>query len=113
MELTQGEKIMVAAKQQMLLYTLHNTDYKGTRRNLPVLDDSCDLTDEECDTIAQEAYDNLVRSLVEAGGEVRFLRELLTRAYEQLLLIGYDSGFTNEEIYKLTNEIKEYLEEIK
>ena len=75
--------------------------------------DERDLTDEECDAIAKEAYDNLVHSLIEAGGEIRFLRELLMRAYEQLLLIGYDSSFTNEEIYKLVNEIKEYLEEIK
>ena len=75
--------------------------------------DELDLTDEECDAIAQEAYDSLVRSLVEAGGEMRFLRELLARAYEQLMLLGYDSGFSNEEIHKLTNDISEYLKEIK
>lgn len=69
-----------------------------------------DLTDEECDAIAEEAYDNLVHSLIEAGGEIRELRELLVRAYEQLLLLGYDSGFTNEEIYSLTTDIAKYLE---
>ena len=72
-----------------------------------------DWTDEELEEATQESYDNIVRSLVEAGGEIRELRELLTRAYEQLLLLGFDSGFTNEEIHKLTNEIKEYLEETK
>ena len=72
--------------------------------------DESDLTDEECDAIAEEVYDNLVHSLIEAGGEIRELRTLLSRAYEQLLLLGYDSGFTNEEIHKLTNDIAEYLE---
>lgn len=111
MELTQGEKMMVAAKKQMVLHTSHNADYKGTRCNLPVLDDACDLTDEEYDAIAEEMHDNLVHSLIEAGGEIRELRKLLARVYEQLMLLGYDSGFTNEEIYKLTNDIAEYLED--
>lgn len=75
--------------------------------------DLWNLTDEECDAIAEKAYDNLVHSLIEAGGEIRELRTLLSRAYEQLLLLGYDSGFTNEEIHKLINDIKEYLEETK
>lgn len=95
--------MMLAAKQQIILHTALRNDYKGTRRNLPVLDDACDLTDEEYVAIAEEAYDNLVHSLIEAGGEIRELRTLLSRAYEQLLLLGYDSGFTND--------IKIYLEE--
>ena len=68
--------------------------------------DPYDLADEEYDAITEEVHDNLVRSLIEAGDEIRELRELLARAYEQLMLLGYDSGFTNEEIYKLTNDIK-------
>ena len=112
MELTQGEKMMSAAKQQIILRTALHDEWKGTRRNLPILDDAFDFTDEECDAIAEEAYDNLVHSLVEAGGEIRELRSLLARAYEQLLLLGYDSGFTNEEVYNLTSDIKKYLEEI-
>lgn len=104
MELTQSEKMMLVAKQQI---TLH----RGTRRNLPVLDDACDLTDEECVAIAEETHGNLVHSLIEAGGEIRELRTLLSRAYEQLLLLGCDSGFTNEEIHKLINDIAKYLEE--
>ena len=113
MELTQVEKMMVAAKKQMVLHTSHNGEYKGTRRNLPVLDDACDLTDEEYDAIAEETHANLVGCLIEANVEIGFLRSLLKRAYEQLLLLGFDSGFTNEEIGKLTNDIKMYLEEIK
>lgn len=113
MELTQGEKIMVAAKKQMVLHTSHNADYKGARCNLPVLDDACDLTDEEYDAIAKEVRDNIVNCLIEANVEIGFLRSLLKRAYEQLLLLGFDSGFTNEEIGKLTNDIKMYLEETK
>ena len=111
MELTQEEKMMLAAKQQILLRTALHDEYKGTRRNLPILDDACDLTDEEYDVAAEEAHDNLVRSLIKAGGEIRELRELLARVYEQLLLLGYNSGFTNEEIHTLTNDIKKYLEE--
>ena len=84
----------------------------GENRGSTVID-PYDLTDEECAAIAEEAYDNLVHSLVEAGGEVHFLRELLTRAYEQLMLLGYDSGFTNEEIDKLTKDIAEYFKEIR
>lgn len=112
MELTQEEKMMSAAKQQIILHTALHNEYKGTRRNLPVLDDACDLTDEEYDAIAEEMHDNLVHSLIEAGGEIRELRKLLARAYEQLLLLGYDSGFTNEEIEKLVNDIDRYWKEI-
>ena len=120
MELTQEEKMMLAAKQQILLRKcLHDENNNkfyvvnaktGENRGSVVID-LYDLTDEEYDAIAEEAHDNLVRSLVEAGGEIRELRELLTRAYEQLMLLGYNSGFTNEEIHKLTNDIKRYLEE--
>ena len=66
------------------------------------------MVDAECESAAQEAHDNLVRPLVEAGGEIRELRELLSRAYQQILLLGYDSGFTNQEIADLTNDIQEY-----
>ena len=75
--------------------------------------DADDWTDEECDAIAQEAYDNLVHSLVEAGGEIRELRELLRRALEQIMLLGYDSGFTNEEVKKLVDDITKYFWEVK
>ena len=65
---------------------------------------------EECDAaIAEDAYNNLVRSLIEANGEIRQLQKLLVRAYEELILLGYDSGFTNEEIRNLTNDISKYL----
>ena len=113
MELTQEEKMMLAARQQIILRKALHDEWKGTRCNLPVLDDACDLADEEYDAIAEEIHNNLIRSLIEAGGEIRELRELLTRAYEQLLLLGFDSGFTNEEIHKLTNDISEYLEATK
>lgn len=115
MELTNAEKMMLAAKQQIVFRkALHNDCnvidvHTKEQKKL----DELDLTDEGYDAVAEEAHDNLVRSLVEAGGEIRELRELLARAYEQLLLLGFDSGFTNEEIRKLTNEIKEYLEETK
>ena len=121
MELTQSEKMMLAAKQQILLRKLIHDENKNkfyvvnavTRENRgSTVIDPYDLTDEEYDTITEETHDNLVRSLVEASGEIRELRELLARVYEQLLLLGYDSGFTNEEIHKLINDINKYLEEI-
>ena len=131
MELTQEEKMMLAAEQQLLIRKLLHDEGEskfyvvdaetGENRGSVVRDDYdpytgkyafCDEpSDEELEEAAQEAHDNLIRSLVEAGGEIRELRELLTRAYEQLLLLGFDSGFTNEEIYKLTHNIKKYLEE--
>ena len=55
-----------------------------------------------------ESHDNLVCSSVEAGCEICKLRELLSRAYEQILLLGYGSTFTNEEVEKLMNDIREY-----
>lgn len=36
-------------------------------------------TEEEYDELAQESYDNMVRALVEAGGEIRVARELLSQ----------------------------------
>ena len=38
-------------------------------------------------------------------------RELLARALEQLYILGYDSNFTNDEVRKLTTDIRNYLEE--
>jgi hypothetical protein len=71
-----------------------------------------DLTDEECDELTQESYDNMVRALVEAGGEIREAKELLARALEMLYLLGYDSSFTNSSIDTLTSDIKKFLEGI-
>ena len=133
MELTQEEKMMLVAKQQLLMRKLLHDEGEnkfyvvdaetGENRGSVVIDDYdpytgkyafCDEpSDEELEEAAQEAHDNLVRSLVEAGGEIRVLRELLTRTYEQLLLLGYDSGFTNDEIRKLVNDISEYFKENK
>lgn len=72
----------------------------------------CDF-DPEVEEARQEAYDNLVRSLVEAGGTIREARELLTRALEWLYILGYDSGFTNSAIDTLTNDTKKFLEDTK
>lgn len=72
-----------------------------------------DISDEEYEAAAQEAHDNLVRSLIEAGGTAREARELLARSLEWLYLLGYDSGFTNSEISTLTTDIKKFLEDTK
>lgn len=70
-----------------------------------------DPYDAELEAAAEEAHDNLVRSLVEAGGTIREARELLTRSLEWLYILGYDSGFTNPAIGTLTNDIKKFLED--
>ena len=68
-----------------------------------------DLTDEEYEAIAEAANDNMVRALIEAGGDICEARELLTRSLEMLYLLGYDSGFTNPAIEQLVTDIKFYL----
>lgn len=70
-----------------------------------------DISDEEYEAATQEVHDKLIHSLIEAGGTVREARELLTRSLEMLYLLGYDSGFTNDEIKTLTTEIKQFLED--
>lgn len=47
--------------------------------------DDGDISDEELEAAAEEAHDNLVRSLIEAGGEIRELKELLREAKDALL----------------------------
>ena len=47
--------------------------------------DDDDVSDEEYEAAAEEAHDNLVRSLIEAGGEIRELKELLREAKDALL----------------------------
>lgn len=69
--------------------------------------------DDEYESAAEEAHNNLVRSLIEAGGTVREARELLARSLELLYILGYDSGFTNPAIDTLTNDIKQFLEDTK
>ena len=65
--------------------------------------------DREIAEATQEAHDNLVRSLIEAGGEIREAKALLVRSLDQLYLLGYDSGFTNPAIEQLVTDIKFYL----
>lgn len=52
------------------------------------------VSDEEYEAAAQEAYDNLVRSLIEAGGEIRELKKMLREAKDALfyMLILHDSA---------------------
>lgn len=48
---------------------------------------------EEYEAATQEAHDNLIRSLIEAGGEIRELKEMLRNAKDALLymLVLHDS----------------------
>lgn len=70
-----------------------------------------DVSDEEYEAAAQEAHDELVHSLIEAGGIIREARELLSRSLEMLYLLGYDSSFTNSAIDTLTTDIKKFLKD--
>ena len=76
-----------------------------------------DITDEEYDAIAEETYDNLVHSLIEAGAEVSQLRqdnkeilELLKLARDSisLMLCTYDGAFEEDMqdvLYKIDNRL--------
>lgn len=112
--------IDVRTKEQKRLDAIEQDDYE------PYTDKYADLgfgenwvsespempdEDRELAEAAQEAHDNLVRSLVEAGLKICEARELLTRSLEALYLLGYDGGFTNPEINALTTDIKKFLEE--
>ena len=68
------------------------------------------IKDYKLNDLADKCHNNIARSLLE---EIYELRKLLTKAYEQLLLLGYDSGFTNEAIDELINDITKYLMETK
>ena len=56
-------------------------------------DDDDDVSDEEYESAAQEAHDELVRSLVKAGGEIRELKETLREVKDALfyMLLLHDS----------------------
>ena len=82
----------------------------GKNRGPVVMDPFDDISVEEA---YNEAHDNLARACIEAGGDLREARELLTRALEQLYLLGYDSGFTNPEIEQLVTDINNFLEDTK
>lgn len=90
-------------------FTKAYKDYMDEYRD----DTNGDISDEEYEAAAEEAHDNLIRSLVEAGGEIREAKELLVRSLEMLYLLGYDSGFTNLEIATLTADINKFLEDTK
>ena len=80
----------------------------GENRGSVVMDPFDDISVEEA---YNEVHDNLVRACIEAGGDLREARELLTRSLKMLYLLGYDSGFTNSEIGTLTTDIKKFLED--
>ena len=82
----------------------------GKNRGPVVMDPFDDISVEEA---YNEVNDNLVRACIEAGGDLREARELLTRALEMIYLLGYDNSFTNPAIDTLTNDIKNFLEETK
>ena len=52
-----------------------------------------DVSDEEYEAAAQEAHDELIRSLVEAGGEIRELKKTLREVKDALfyMLLLHDS----------------------
>ena len=56
--------------------------------------DDGDVSDEEYEAAAQEAHDELVRSLIEAGGEIRELKEMLREIKDALfyMLVLHDSS---------------------
>ena len=63
------------------------------------------------DAPREDVYNNMVRGCIKAGGAIREARELLGRSLEQMFLIGYDCGYTSDEIHTLVDDIKKFLEE--
>ena len=113
-----GSVIDVRTKEQKKLDAIEQDDYNthiGEYTDLGFgenwVSESPEMPDEdrEAAEAAQEAHDNLIRSLIEAGGEIREAKMLLVRALDQLYLLGYDSGFTNPAIEQLVTDIKFYL----
>ena len=62
-----------------------------------------DTSDEEYEDAAQEAYDNLVRSLIEAGGEIRELNDekkrLIFALKEAVVWLNYFLTTERDDIY--------------
>ena len=107
--------MMLAAKQQIILRAALHDDCNiiDVRTKEQKRLDELDLTDEEYEVIAEDSYDCLVHSLIEANGEIHELRSLLCRAYEHIVLLGFDSGFTNKELSELVYDISKYFKEIR
>lgn len=85
----------------------------GECTELPSITPYDDLTDKECDELAQESYDNLVHSCIEAGGEIRELRRLLTIAKDDLLYLlldgeGYREQLNSQGLFALSVLMNEY-----
>lgn len=98
-------------------------------------DDDDDVSDTELEAAAEEAHDNLVRSLIEAGGEIRELKEVLRETKEALFYMlvlhdsshGHnmleavpilyqlqsDSGWTVQKAQEIFKKVSEYCEESK
>lgn len=100
-----------AEHPEVYAVNVETDDYDPYTGKYAFVSPDSDVSDKEYESAAQEAHDELVRSLVEAGGEIREARELLARSLEMLYLLGYDSGFTNPEIATLTTDIKKFLED--
>lgn len=66
---------------------------------------------DEYDEAAEDAHNNLIRSLIDASRDVADAKALLVRALDQLYLLGYDSGFTNPAIEQLVTDINNFLED--
>lgn len=62
-----------------------------------------DINDEEYEAAAQEAHDNLVRSLIEAGGEIRELNDekkrLIFALKEAIVWLDYFLTTERDDIY--------------
>lgn len=69
-----------------------------------------DVSDEEYEAV-EEAHDELVRSLVEAGGKIHEARELLRRMLKMLYLYGYDEFHGSDMVKKNITDAKKFLED--
>jgi hypothetical protein len=70
-----------------------------------------DISDEEYESATEEAYDNLLHSLVKAGGKIHEARELLRRMLKMLYLYGYDEFHGSDLVKKNIIDAKKFLED--
>jgi hypothetical protein len=85
MNFTNGRFYIVDAESGENRGSVVQDDYDPYTGKYAFVSPEDDVSDEEYEAAAQEAYDNLVRSCIEAGGEIRELKEMLREAKDALL----------------------------
>lgn len=98
MKPTQLQKMASVAKQQIMLRKHCNGEYKGTRRNLAVFEDVCDLTDQERVAIIEEPVMNYhIQRLM--WDEISKLKPKMIKVTSQFSKYFYSESVKWDELY--------------